>query len=207
MPPATYHARRATIDDLAQLRALWQAMNFPVADLEKRLTEFQVALDAEGRVVGAVGLQFAEKQGLIHYEAFADFSVAETVRPQLWERVQQAAKNNGIFRLWTCEAAPFWSHCGLVPATPEVLNRLPAQWRGKEVRWLTLQLREEIPVTRSVEQEFERFMAAERQRTQATLEQAKLIKTLATILAIILAGGVIVVGVYFLSRQPLPLAP
>jgi hypothetical protein len=121
--------------------------------------------------------------------------------------VQQAAKNNGIFRLWTCEAAPFWNHCGLIPATPEMLSRLPAHWRGKESRWLTLQLREEIASPHSVEHEFERFMAAEKQRTRATLDQAKFIKTLATILAIVLAGGVIVIGVYFLSRHPLPLSP
>ncbi len=152
-------------------------MGYPLADLERRLTEFQVALDTEGRVVGAVGLQFSEKQGLIHYEAFPDFSLADAVRPDLWERVQQVARNNGLLRIWTCEEAPFWNRCGLTTATPEALNKLPALWRGKESRWLTLQLREETASTHSVEREFEVFMAAEKQRTLATMERAKLIET------------------------------
>ena len=58
MTPVAYHVRRATVDDLAQLRVLWHAMGYPLAELERQLTEFQVALDTEGRVVGAVGLQF-----------------------------------------------------------------------------------------------------------------------------------------------------
>lgn len=207
MTPTAYRVRRATIDDFAQLRALWQAMAFPVADFEKRLTEFQVALGPDGAVVGAVGVRFAEGQALIYGEAFADFSQAESVRPHLWERVQQLAKNNGLFRVWTQEEAPFWNRCGLTVASSELLQKLPAIWRGRELRWLTLQLREETASTESVERAFERFMADEKQRTQATLDRAKWIKTLATILAIILAGGVIVIGAYFLSRQPLPLAP
>ncbi len=207
MTPVAYHVRRATVDDLAQLRVLWEAMGYPLADLERRLTEFQVALDTEGRVVGAVGLQFSEKQGLIHYEAFPDFSLADAVRPDLWERVQQVARNNGLLRIWTCEEAPFWNRCGLTTATPEALNKLPALWRGKESRWLTLQLREETASTHSVEREFEVFMAAEKQRTLATMERAKLLKQLATVLAFILAMGVIAAAVYFLRKQQTGLVP
>ena len=52
-------------------------MGFPVADLARRVTEFQVAEDAEGRLVGAAGLQVAERQGLIHSEVFEDFALAD----------------------------------------------------------------------------------------------------------------------------------
>ena len=57
-----YRVRRATLDDIRQLTALWQSMQFPTDDLAKRVTEFQVAEGADGAVLGAVGLQIAERQ-------------------------------------------------------------------------------------------------------------------------------------------------
>jgi hypothetical protein len=50
-------------------------------------------------------------------------------------------------------------------------------------------------------------MQAERQRTQSALEQAKLLKTIATALAIILAVVVIGAALYFLRRNPQLLSP
>ena len=57
MSSSPYRVRRATLDDIRQLTTLWQSMQFPVEDLAKRVTEFQVAEDASGNVLGAVGLQ------------------------------------------------------------------------------------------------------------------------------------------------------
>lgn len=207
MNPSPYQVRRATVDDLPQLRVLWQAMAFPATDLEKRLTEFQVAVVPDGGLVGAVGLQVCNDHGLIHSEAFVDFSVADDVRPLLWERLQAMATNHGLFRVWTQEQAPFWSRCGLHVATPEVLAKLPAQWQTTGARWLSFRRREEISGAIPVEREFELFMQAEKQRTQATLEQAKMLKTVATIVAVILAAAVIGAALYFLRRNPQVLAP
>ena len=64
MNSSNYRVRRATLDDITQLTALWQTMRFPVEELGKRITEFQVAENAEGKLLGAVGLQIAERQGL-----------------------------------------------------------------------------------------------------------------------------------------------
>jgi N-acetylglutamate synthase-like GNAT family acetyltransferase len=199
--------RRATVDDLAQLRALWQSLTLPVADLEKRVTEFQVAESPDGTVAGAVGLQMLEGHGLIHSEVFADFAIADQLRPLLWDRLHAVALNHGLFRLWTCEPAPFWRHCGLVLATPELLSKLPAPWRGKQPNWLTLQLREETSPALSVEREFALFMETEKQRTQAALDQARALKIIATVLAILLLGAVIAGGVYYLRQNPLRLGP
>ena len=207
MRPAPFHVRRATVDDLPQLRALWQAMAFTDTDLEKRLTEFQVAAAPEGGLIGAVALQVSEGQGLIHSEAFADFSVADDVRPLLWERLQAVAANYGLFRIWTREDAPFWSRCGLTLATPEALAKLPTGWQVSGARWLTFQRREEISGTLSVEREFELFMQAEKQRTRSTLEQARLLNMIATVLAIVLAAAVIGAALYFLRKNPQGLAP
>jgi len=123
MNPGPYRIRRATVEDLGPLRSLWQTLNLPVGELEKRVTEFQVAEAPDGQVLGAVGLQILQGQGLIHSEVFSDFALAEPLRPLLWERLQAVATNHGLVRLWTREAAPFWSHCGLLPAAPEALAR------------------------------------------------------------------------------------
>src|SRR5437763_4648115 len=116
MDSSNYRVRRATLDDLPQLTGLWQAMHFPSEELAKRVTEFQVAESAEGKLLGAVGLQIAERQGRVHSEAFTDFSLAEQLRPLLWERLHAVATNHGLLRLWTQEQAPFWNHCGLLKA-------------------------------------------------------------------------------------------
>ena len=113
-PP--YRVRRATLDDIGQLSALWQSMHLAADGLSKRVTEFQVAESAEGKLLGAVGLQIAERQGRVHSEAFTDFSLAEQLRPLLWERLHAVATNHGLLRLWTQEQAPFWNHCGLLKA-------------------------------------------------------------------------------------------
>lgn len=207
MNPGNHRVRRATLDDLVPLRVLWQALNLPVADLEKRLTEFQVVEAPEGKVAGALGLQMLEGQGLIHGEVFADFAIADQLRSLLWERIQSVASNHGLFRLWTCERAPFWSHCGLLPATAEVMAKLPAPWHGREAHWLTLKLREETSATLSVEREFALFMDAEKERTQAALAQARLLKTIATVLAVLLFVAVVVGGIYYLRQSPLPSGP
>jgi N-acetylglutamate synthase-like GNAT family acetyltransferase len=203
MDSSLYRVRRATVDDLPQLRALWQAMGITEPDLDKRLTEFQVAVSTDGELIGALALRVAESQGLILHEAFTDFAVADSVRPLLWERMQAVATNHGLVRIWTREDAPFWSRCGLNPASPEALAKLPAPWQAKEARWLVFQRREEITGTDSVEKQFEMFMQAEKQRTQSALEQAKMLKTIATAIAIILAVAVIGAAVYLLRKNPL----
>src|SRR2546425_12217948 len=120
-PP--YRVRRATLDDIGQLSALWQSMHLAADGLSKRVTEFQVAESAEGKLLGAVGLQIAERQGCVHSEAFTDFALAEHLRPLLWERLQSIAVNHGLRRLWTQEKAPFWNHCGLVQPEAETLQK------------------------------------------------------------------------------------
>ena len=47
MTASTNRVRRATLDDLGALKPLWTSMRLPAADLEKRLTEFQVIESAE----------------------------------------------------------------------------------------------------------------------------------------------------------------
>src|ERR1017187_6948634 len=88
-----YRVRRATLDDIGQLTAIWESMQYPTQELARRVTEFQVAEDVNGTVLGAVGLQINERQGLIHSEAFGDFALAEPLRQLLWDRVNAVATN------------------------------------------------------------------------------------------------------------------
>ena len=186
MASPDYRIRRATLDDLGALKALWKSMGLPVEALEKRLIEFQVAEDSSGRIVAAFGFQIQGRQGHVHSEAFEDFTIADEVRPLFWQRIQPLAMNHGITRLWTQEKSPYWSHNGFQPASGEILKRLPETWTGPHSTWRTLQLKDEEALL-SVDKEMAILMEAERLRTKETLEKARTFKTVFTALAFLLA--------------------
>jgi len=199
---SNYRLRRATLDDIGELTALWKSMCFATEDLAKRVTEFQVAESAEGRLIGAVGLQISDRQGLIHSEAFTDFALADHLRPLLWERLHAVATNHGLYRLWTREAAPFWHHCGLQRPEREMLEQLPAQWRGHSTGWLTLKLREDLEAVMVADKEFALFMQSERQRTERAFQQARILKQIATVLAIVLLILVLGAAFWLIMKNP-----
>jgi len=187
MSPAPFSLRRATVDDLPALRALWESMKFSVPDLERRLTEFQVAVTGEGQMVGAVGFEMHQRHGRIHSEAYSDFSAADVVRPMLWTRLQSLCSNHGVLRLWTQEVSPFWTHNGLKPPTDELeKQKLPEAWRVMEGNWLTLKLKDEEAIA-SLDKEFAMFMQSEKARSADALNQAQKLKTVATAIAFLAA--------------------
>lgn len=170
-------------------------MRISTPELERRLTEFQVAEAADGKIGGAIGLQILQRHGLIHSEAFSDFSVADQVRAQWWTRLQALATNHGVVRLWTREHAPFWTHGGLQPADAETLKRLPEAWDRAASGWLTIRLKDE-DVMASVDREFEMFVASEKQRSAQALGQARKLKTLVSLVGLLLALGLGAATVY-----------
>ncbi len=202
MSSVKYQVRRATLEDIGQLTALWESMHYATPDLAKRVTEFQVAEGADGKVLGAVGLQMAERQGLIHSEAFSDFALAEQLRPLLWDRLNSVATNHGLLRIWTQEGAPFWNHCGLARAEADALEMLPVLWRGPTSPWLTLKLKDDVEPVISLDKEFALFMESEKQRTEQVFRQARTLKTVATVIAIILLIAVVVWGLSVFMRNP-----
>jgi hypothetical protein len=182
---------------------MWEPMQFCIQDLAKRVTEFQVAEGPDGTLLGAVGMQIAERQGLIHSEAFSDFALAEHLRPLLWDRLHTVAANQGLLRVWTREQAPFWHHCGLLQADSEALQKLPALWRGPSpTNWLTTKLREDVEAVLSVDQEFALFMQSEKQRTDRVFQQARTLKTIVTLIAFLLLIAVAVWGFSVFLRSP-----
>ena len=210
MNPPGVSVRRATVEDLGGLKLLWERARLQVLDLEKRLTEFQLAVSPAGDLLGAVGLHISGKEGLLHSEAFSQPEESESLRLLLWERVRNLARNHGLVRMWTREAASFWLQAGFAETTSEPLKRLPATLGDPRKRWLALQLREETAPTLSLEHEFELFQQASRASTEEVMAQAQKLRTAANVIAwVALGAALLVVGFYGLRqhRQPRQDAP
>lgn len=185
MEPSRYHVRRANLDDLAVLKGLWQVARLPGLELEKHLTEFQLAVRPDGVVAGVVGLRAGGGQGLVHGEAFPSTRQGEEVRPALWERLQALARNQALVRLWTRDGpCAFWRDQGFRPATREELKTLPSLFGSQAGGWLTLVLREESLLRRELGEELARLHEQEVLRTERLRRQALMIKWVAGAMAI-----------------------
>jgi N-acetylglutamate synthase-like GNAT family acetyltransferase len=195
-----YQVRRANIDDLPQLIPLWKSLELPVVDLEKRLTEFQVA-ESAGTLVGAIGLHIHQHEGYLHSETFSDFGLAEQLRPLLWERMERVAKNHGIFRVWTQETAPFWKHA-FRPASKEQLAQRPPTFPNNEkFEWSVAQLRDAAAHPIDLEKEFAQFKETERARSEEMMSQAKILKGVAVVLSLlVLAFSLVILFKYVLYK-------
>ena len=200
MNSANYRVRRATTDDMDQLVSLWRSAQLPAQELDKRFTEFQVVEHADGKILGAIGLQILGSEGKIHSEAYSDFGLTDELRPLLWERLRGVANNHGLFRIWTDEPAPFWKkNCGFTNATADAIAKIPAQFGGGKMNWLFLQLKEDRAAPGSLEAEFARFKAEEKERNEKMLQQARLFKGIALGLSILLFIFV-AIGLFYLFR-------
>lgn len=197
----SFTTRRATTDDLAALAALWESAHLPARDLEKQFTDFQVAIDHNGRLSGAIGIQIVGHQGRIHSEAYIDFGLTDSIRPLLWKRLQNVSQNLGLFRLWTIEPAPYWKKAvGFTQANPPTLEKLPEAFGSREQDWLCLQLKEETAAPEHLEKEFQMFRESQRAETERMNQQAKALKILATVIAAIIFLFVIVGGFMLLKH-------
>lgn len=180
MIPNELRVRRATVDDLETLKSIWTTMRLPADQLEGRLTEFQV-VEAGGQVIGALGLQIIGQYALLHSEAYSDFAFADAARELFLRRAESLAANHGVFRLWTQEQSPFWTHVGFLPANAETLARLPEAWKTAAGEWLTLELKNEEAVTAALETKFAGFMDSEKEMTARVSEKAKILKTVVAV--------------------------
>ena len=131
---------------------------------------------------------------------FGDFALADQLRPLLWDRVQNVAANHGLLRLWTQEKAPFWNHCGLVQADAAALEKLPVLWRNPASAWLTLKLKEDLETAISLDKEFALFKESEKQRTQRAFQQARILKMIATFIALALLV-LVAAGAFYVVRK------
>jgi N-acetylglutamate synthase-like GNAT family acetyltransferase len=200
--PGPYRTRRATTDDLEQLKALWEEARFPVLELEKQFTDFQVAADGEGRVAAAIAIQIAGHEGHIHSETYADFGLTDALRPRLWQHLQVVAQNHSLFRVWTTEAAPFWRRdAGFAEAPSDVLAKFPAAFGTPGPRWLALRLRDEAAEPEALARQFEVFKIAEQEKRDKVLRHARALRFLGTFLAALLFISLFALLLYFYHHR------
>jgi N-acetylglutamate synthase-like GNAT family acetyltransferase len=201
MSTGRYRVRRALIDDLPALRELWGVMQFPVAELEKQLLEFQVAEAGEGKLAGAVAFQIDGPHACLYGEGYLDFSMADELRELFWERVQVLAANHGVFRLWRQDNSPFWTQCGFKPASPEDLARLPQGWRTSEARWFTLRLKDEDAINSVIEKEMAAFKVYEGREVSSIREKARTMNIIFSAIGVILGIVFIGLAVYLMAQH------
>ena len=201
MNSPAYRVRRATVDDLEELRDLWRVMNLPAPELERRVTEFQVVESADGRIHGALAIEIYTRQGRVHGEAFSDFALADALRELLWQRLQALALSHGIARMWTREDAPFWKRLGFKAPDEAALKRLPDAWTPESGRLLTLALRDEEALEKALQANFDLLKAEERRRTENLFRHGKTVKFVVTMITVVLALFVIIMSVRILLNR------
>lgn len=205
MTAPQFQARRATLDDLPALRPLWEAERLDAAALEKRLTEFQVVCDEAGRVVAGIGMQRHQQQGLLHSEVFADFALADTLRPLLWERLRTVGRNYALARMWTRESSQFWRGLGFDPPDEEQLTKFPAGFGEADAGPLfTLKVRDDPFADMTPEQEEVMLKQHLRADTEKMFRQARTLRMFAYIASAVFVILLAIFGRYlwrYRSRQ------
>jgi N-acetylglutamate synthase-like GNAT family acetyltransferase len=205
MTTPEHQVRRATVEDLPQLRELWRQANLPWQDLEKQFKDFQIVQAASGPLLAAIGLRLASNQGWLFSEAFAQPDQAETLRPLLWERVRIVAQNHGLVRLWTQGTTPFWQVNGFLAAGPEQLAKRPESFATDDRPWLVIQLRDEGAASLNLDKEFAVFQEAQKEERERLMRQARVAKLIALVVGLAVFAAVIVLLFRFqsaASRRP-----
>lgn len=174
----------------------------PAGELEKNLTEFQVAENAHGEVVAALGLRLAGHDGKIHSETYGDFALSDQLRPLFWERLQVLARNHLLFRVWTEEEAPFWKKgAGFSVANEELLAHLPPSFGAGHDHWLALRLRDELADPNLLDAQFALFRETERAQREKLLQRAELLKMAGTGIAVLLFVFALLVLIWFVRHR------
>jgi hypothetical protein len=155
---------------------------------------------ADGQIVGAIGLQITGHHALLHSEGYTDFAVADAARQLFWERIQTIATHHGVFRLWTQENSPFWVRWGFQPATIELLERLPGEWKRSGEKWRTIQIKNEEAMA-TLEKELEAFRESGKKRAAEAVEQARTMTTTITVIAFVVGIVLIGVAIYLFVRR------
>jgi len=192
--------RRATVEDLPALRAMWTANLFDPDQLEARLTEFQV-VDNGGEVAGAIGFLMLRTAGLLHNEEYADYSVADQGRALIWERIQKLASSHSVYRLWLRDESPYWQRFGFRKADADALKRLPSEWNVPDETWYTFELKNEAVITAALNQHFARFMDSEKRAVEETQAKAKFVMNAVTAFCFIIFFVSLAVAGWLLLRH------
>jgi N-acetylglutamate synthase-like GNAT family acetyltransferase len=195
------HVRRATAEDLQNLKALWTFMCLPADELGKRLIEFQIVETAAGKLLGAIGMQIVRQHARLHSEGYFDFSLADHAREMFWDRILKIASHHGVFRLWTQETSLFWTRLGFRSAIAGEPSRLPEEWNQTEGEWFTLQLKDEEVIANALDKGFAAFISSEKRTTARVREQAQMLKTIITVTGFLIGIVCFCVVIYLIVHR------
>jgi N-acetylglutamate synthase-like GNAT family acetyltransferase len=195
MTEQTFYFRRATLEDIDILRGLWQTALFPVQELEKRLTDFQIVEGMDGRLLGALGICVQGEEALVHHEAFTHPEVEAAIREKLWNRLKVLFGNQSAHRIWTCEKAEFWEQTGFRTPSGEERSKFPADF-GSGGKALLVYPLKDLKAERMIENKIIELQAA-REVEELQLEQKTRIIRIA---AFSVAGFFMVLLIYFTVR-------
>jgi N-acetylglutamate synthase-like GNAT family acetyltransferase len=205
MTTPDHQVRRATVEDLPQLRELWRRASLPWQDFERMFKDFQVVQTAAGEIIAALGMQITGTEGWLFAEAFSRPEQADNLRTTLWERARIVSQNHGLVRVWTQFATPFWQINGFAAASPEQLGKRPPAFAGGELPWFVLQLRDDTATAVDLDREFAMFQEAQKADRERLYSQARIAKTVAVIVALLLLVLLGVMAVRFIgvsNRSP-----
>jgi len=193
--------RRATVEDLPRLIELWQTEQLPWEELEKRLTDFQVA-EADGVVAGMLGLALAGTDGFLYGEAIGRAELGDEIRLELWSRFQTLMLGHNVARLWTCSEAPFWRTNGFRDADARTMPELPVFLAGQPGRWRWLPLREPDSPTANIEKQFALLKAMHQQENERIIRRARMLKIALTSLVVAVFGFLTLWAIYVGRIKP-----
>jgi N-acetylglutamate synthase-like GNAT family acetyltransferase len=200
MTEQSFHFRRATLEDIDILRGLWQTALYPTQELEKRLTEFQIAEGLDGRLLGALGIGVLGEEAWIHHEAFTHPDTEAAIREVLWNRLKVLFGNQGVHRIWTCEKSEFWAQAGFRIATIEERPKFPPEF-GSGGRTLTVFPLKDLKAERMIESKIIELQEVREEEAAHMEGRTRIIR----IVAWSLAGFLMVLLIYFTVRGLLAL--
>lgn len=187
--------RRATVEDLPQLHALWRLEQLPGEELEKRLTEFQVVA-AEGEVIGALGLCLLGEDALLYGEAIGRPELGDTMRQQLWARFETLTMTAGLARVWTRLEAPYWRSNGFREADAKTLAQLPAALAEQPGPWRCLPLKGLDSAAPSIEKQFALLKAMHQEENERIVRRGRRLVVIVTTLIVLVFGLLTVWAIY-----------
>jgi len=201
MAPTAFTIRRATLDDLETLRGLWRETRLPEHELDKRFTEFQVAVDANDWILAALGVRFAGLHGEVHSLAIRRADQETELRDALWDRILHLAQKQSALRLWTRQSGEFWGDKGFTTAPAAVLKEFPPTLGASSDAWRTLKLRDEPLKLIAAEEQLEAFLELERSKTDRMIARGRAMKLIATGFIGLVFIGVAATLLYVLRRK------
>lgn len=199
--PGHFQTRRATLEDLPSLVALWEVNQLSASELERHLTEFQLAFRSDGVLVAGIGFRALHTQGLLHSEAAYSPRHIDEARPALWERIKNLARNQGMARVWfRGSPAEYWRGVGFREARDDELDRLPPGFGAGRDTWWVYAFWDEAQVQRQLAERIESFHETEQANNERFRRQALVFKWIAGLIAFGFLVGAVILLVRIVSH-------